>query len=380
MMQPELAFKNKNLRIAIVHDWLTGMRGGEAILDVICELFPQADLFTLLQTDFKMSSNILNGRQVKTSFLQSLMRLPRFRSGYRSLLPLFPKAIEGFDLAAYDLVLSNSTCVAKGVTVGRNTKHLSYISSPMRYIWDMYDEYFGPGKSSTLVTLAASLVRKPLQNWDKKTNEGVDLFLANSQFVKQRIHDCWQKDSVVVHPFMEPKKFLDKFEKPSDYYLILSAFAPYKRIDLAIDAFRINKKNLIIIGKGQEEAKLKARARGASNIRFLGSLSNEWLGEFYRKAKAFIFPGLEDFGITPLESLYNGRPVVAYGKGGILDTMAEETAIFFPQQTVESLLEAIEKMEARYLQYNSQDLREHALSFSRENFTSQYIKNLNSLF
>ncbi|MCO5142792.1 MAG: glycosyltransferase [Oligoflexia bacterium] len=380
MILPDLATKNTNLRVAIVHDWLTGMRGGEAILDAICELYPEADLYTLLQTDYHMSDKILNGRMVKTSFLQKFMKLPRFQSGYRSLLPLFPKAIAGFDLSSYDLVLSNSTCVAKAVKVGLHTKHLSYISSPMRYVWDMYDEYFGPGKSSALVSLAASIARKPLQDWDKSTNEDVDLFLANSNFVKNRIYNCWQKDSVVVHPFMEPEKFIDKFEKPGDYYLILSAFAPYKRIDLAVDVFKENKKNLIIIGKGQDEYKLRAKAKGFSNIRFLGALSDEAIGEFYRKAKAFLFPGLEDFGITPLESLYNGRPVIAYGKGGILDTMTCDTAIFFKEQTVSALSEAVDKMEDQYMQYDSSVLRKQSMQFSRDRFLHSYIASLNSLF
>lgn len=364
-------------RVAIVHDWMTGMRGGEAILDVICELFPRADLFTLLQTDFTMSPRILNGRPVHTSYLQNLMDRPRFAKGYRSLLPLFPHAIESLDLSKFDLVLSNTHCVAKGVRKKEGALHVAYVSTPMRYIWDMFDEYFGSGKTGFLTTTAAKLVRKPLQRWDVRSTAGVDHLIANSRFVQERIKNFWNRESTVIHPFVEPAKFEDRFDPPKDYYLIVSAFAPYKRIDQAVEAFRRLDLPLVVIGKGQDEAKLKRMAAGAPKVRFLGGISDEALGEFYRKARAFIFPGLEDFGITPLEAMYNGRPVIAYGKGGLLDTVTEQTGIFYPEQTVESLMGAVREMERRLSTFRAEEARARAELFTRDVFRREYAAFLN---
>jgi glycosyltransferase involved in cell wall biosynthesis len=366
------AWTQERGRVAIVHDWVTGMRGGEAILDVICELFPKADLFTLLQTDFKMSPLILNGRPVHTSWLQRLMKIGTLRAGYRKLLPLFPSAAESLDLSQFDLVLSNTHCVAKGVRKKPSALHVAYVSTPMRYIWDMFDEYFGPGKSGFVTTLAAKSVRGYLQRWDVRSTAGVDGLIANSRFVEARIREFWARDSTVIHPFVETAKFLDKFDEPKDYYLIVSAFAPYKRIDLAIDAFRKNGRRLVIIGKGPEARTLKRRAMGADNIVFMGGLSDELLGEFYRKARALIFPGLEDFGITPLESLYNGRPVIAYGRGGLLDTVTPATGIFFAEQSVESLVKAVDEFEKRT--FDPAACRARAMEFTREVFREKYKK------
>ncbi|MGZ3694614.1 MAG: glycosyltransferase [Bdellovibrionota bacterium] len=363
-------------RVAIVHDWLTGMRGGEAILDVICELFPKADLYTLLQTDFKMSPSILNGRKVHHSYLQKLMGLKKFSDGYRKLLPLFPHAIESLDLSQYDLILSNTHCVAKGVRKKPGAIHVSYVSTPMRYMWDMFEEYFGPGKSSRLVAAAAKKIRPYLQRWDVRTTKDVDVLLANSRFVQERIKKFWHRESTVVHPFFDGEKFGNALEEPKDYYLIVSAFAPYKRIDLAVEAFIRNGKRLVVIGKGQDEAKLKKMAEGHPNIQFPGGLSNEALGEFYRKARALLFPGLEDFGITPLEAMYCGRPVIAYGKGGLLDTVNEDTGIFFPEQTVESLTAAVEKFESELSRFSPAKARARAEEFSRGHFRKQYLAEL----
>jgi len=356
--------------VAIVHDWVTGMRGGEAILDVICELFPNADLFTLLQTNFRMSRTILNGRPVHTSFLQPLMKVGSLRAGYRKLLPLFPLAAGSLDVSKFDLILSNTHCVAKGVRKKPGALHVAYVSTPMRYIWDMFDEYFAPGRAGLPTRIAARAVRGYLQRWDVRTTPGVDHLIANSRFVQERIRDFWGRESTVIHPFVETAKFPDLLEAPKDYYLIVSAFAPYKRIDLAIEAFRRSGRRLLIVGRGQEEARLRRLAAGVGNIQFLGGLSDEALGELYRKARALIFPGLEDFGITPLESLYNGRPVIAFGRGGLLDTVTPETGLFFPEQTVESLGLAVEEFERR--NYEGGRCRARALEFTREVFRDRY--------
>lgn len=365
-------------RVAIVHDWLTGMRGGEAILDVICELFPKADLFTLLQTDYKMSPNILNGREVHTSFLQGLMGMRQFSVGYRKLLPVFPKAAESLDLSSYDLVLSNTHCVAKGVRKKEGALHVAYVSTPMRYIWDMFDEYFGPGKTSLPVTLAAKAVRPYLQRWDVRSTAGVDFLIANSRFVQERIRDFWGRESTVIHPFVETARFQEKFDEPKDFYLVVSAMAPYKRIDLAVEAFRRMGKELVVVGKGQDEDKLRKMARGIPNVRFLGGVSNEAISELYRKSRALIFPGLEDFGITPLESMYNGRPVIAYGRGGLLDTVTSETGVFFPEQKVESLVEAVKEFEKK--SFDPEACRARAREFRREVFQERYLRFLESCF
>ncbi len=361
------------MRVAIIHDWLTGMRGGEAILDAICELYPEADLYTLLQTDFKMSPRILNGRKVTTSYLQNLMRMPKFASGYRSLLPLFPHAISRFDLTGYDLILSNTHCVAKGVKKRPGAKHIAYVSTPMRYVWDMFDEYFGRGRASLPVRMAAKLVRKPLQKWDVKSTEGVDHLIANSRFVADRIRNFWGRESTVIHPFAEVNRFHYYNDPPGDFYLIVSAFAPYKRIDLAVEAFRRLRLPLKIVGRGQDERKLRKLAAGASNIEFLGGLSNEATGEFYRRSKAFLFPGLEDFGITPIEAMLCGRPVIAYGAGGVLDTVVEgKTGTFFKEQTVQSLMEAVVRFEKGEVNFRAEDCRARGLEFSRDHFVNEY--------
>jgi glycosyltransferase involved in cell wall biosynthesis len=372
------AWTQESGRVAIVHDWLTGMRGGEAILDVICELFPKAHLFTLLQTDFKMSPTILNGRTIHTSYLQHLMGIGMFRHGYRKLLPLFPSAAESLDLSRFDLVLSNTHCVAKGVRKKPGALHVAYVSTPMRYIWDMFDEYFGPGRAGLPTRMAASMVRGYLQRWDVRTTQGVDGLIANSRFVQERIRDFWTRESTVIHPFVETKKFVDKFDDPKDYYLMVSAFAPYKRIDLAIEAFRKSGRRLLIVGRGQEEGKLRRLAAGAGNIQFLGGLSDEALGELYRKARAFVLVALEDFGITPLEAMYNGRPVIAYGRGGFLDTVTSSTGVFFTEQTAESLNAAVEECEKR--QWDPAACRARALEFTREKFREQYVSFLAECF
>lgn len=374
------AWTQEEGKVAIVHDWVTGMRGGEAILDAICTLFPKADLVTLLQTDFKMSRAILNGRRVRTSFLQHLMKLPRFAGGYRKLLPLFPAAIESIDMSGYRLVLSNTHCVAKGVRKEPGALHVAYVSTPMRYVWDMFEEYFGDGKAGAAVRLAARAVRGRLRKWDVESTKGVDYLIANSRFVRWRIQEFWKRDARVIHPFFDTTKFEDRFDEPKNYYLMVSAMAPYKKIDLAIKAFRGKPWELRIVGKGQDEQKLRALAEGMPNVEFLGGLSDEALGELYRKAKAFIFPGLEDFGITPLEAMYNGRPVIAYGKGGLLDTVTEKTGIFFEEQSAKGLARAVEKFERTADAFSPHDCRARAMEFTRENFLREYTDALERAF
>lgn len=370
---PKLGDRYPEKKVAIVHDWLTGMRGGEAILDAICEQFPQADLYTLLWTDNVMSPQILNGRKIKTSFLQPLMKWSAFREGYRKLLPVFPMAIESLDLRAYDLVISNTHCVAKGVSrLKPSAVHISYVSTPMRYVWDMFDEYFAPGRASGLTSFAAKLFREPLQEWDQRTNERVQVFMANSRFVQERIKKYWNRDSEVVHPFLDWERFASSALPTStgDYYLVVSALAPYKRIDMAVEAFRKLGLPLKILGKGQDYKKLRALA--TKNTEFLGGLDNDSVKDLYKNAKALIFPGIEDFGITPLEAMAMGRPVIAFGKGGLLDTVTDKTGVLYEDYSAEGLASAVKSFEAGKYNFNPADCRERASHFKRDHFVKKF--------
>jgi glycosyltransferase involved in cell wall biosynthesis len=352
------------------------MRGGEAILEALCSQYPSADLFTLLQTDFHMTPQILEGRKVVHSYLQGFMRWERFRRGYRSLLPLFPHAIQSLDLSSYDIVISNTHCVAKGVRKKPGAFHISYVSTPMRYMWDLFDDYFGPGKSGAVTTWGARMLKPYLRRWDVESTKGVDVLLANSTFVQDRIRRFWGRESKVLHPFFSPEKFDGRFRDPGDYYLIVSAFAPYKKIDLAVEAFAQMGRRLLVVGKGQDEEKLRELAKGKSNIEFLGSVPDSALGELYQRARGFVFPGLEDFGITPLEAMFNGCPVVAYGRGGVLDTVTDRTGEFFSEQSIESLMGAVERMEARWKNPENlkEECRKRSLQFSREAFLQGWNK------
>lgn len=275
--------------------------------------------------------------------------------------------IESFDLSGFDLILSSSHCVAKGIRKPKDAVHISYIHAPMRYIWDRYDEYFGPGQSSLPVRLAARLVRGYLQNWDRNSShpDRIDHLIANSHFIAQQIQAAYGRDAQVIHPFAQ----LDRFQGPrkvGQHYLMVTAFAPYKRVDLAIEAFNQLKLPLLIVGSGQNEAQLKSLA--GSHIEFLGSLSNSAISDLYTHCKAFVFPGVEDFGITPIEAMASGAPVIALKDGGATETVTEKTGVFFYPQTVEALKEAILKIETAQVQIQESDCRQRALEFTPEKF------------
>jgi glycosyltransferase involved in cell wall biosynthesis len=363
------------VKIAIVHDWLTGMRGGEKVLEVFCELWPDADLFTLLHIKGALSEPI-ERLDIRTSFVQ---KIPGAKTAYRNFLPLFPFAITRFDLSDYDLVVSTSHCVAKGVKTKDSTLHISYIHTPMRYVWEMFDQYFGPGKMSPIKRLAANIVRPFLQRWDVATASRVDLFIANSQTVRGRIERHYNRDAAVIHPPVSADAF-SIADTVGDYYLIVSAFAPYKRIDLAIEAFARLELPLKIVGAGQDEKKLLANK--PPNVEFLGRKSDRELADLYGGCKAFIFPGEEDFGITPLEAQASGRPVIAFGKGGALETVNGAwpdgrrpdgvcSGVFFEHQTVDSLCEAVTFFENKNPVAAPADIRARILSFDRPVFAEK---------
>jgi glycosyltransferase involved in cell wall biosynthesis len=357
------------IRIAVIHDWLTGMRGGEYVLEAITELFNPSDLFTLVYITGSASPE-LTKRKINLSWLQ---KFPGVEKRYRYYLPLMPAAIESFNLDDFDLIISSSHCVAKGIRKPKSAVHISYIHAPMRYIWDRYEDYFGPGKSSFAVRLAARLVRTNLQNWDKEASgpDRVDQLIANSHFIAGQIKKAYNRDSQVIYPFANLNRFKTLSRRPGATYLMVGAFAPYKRTDLAIEAFNQLKLPLQIVGAGQDEDKLRRLA--GSTIQFLGQVSNETIAELYSKCRAFVFPGVEDFGITPLEAMAAGAPIIALMQGGGAETVTPETGVFFKTQTVEALVEAIETMEAKHPTFLETTCRQRASEFSKMRFQSELL-------
>jgi glycosyltransferase involved in cell wall biosynthesis len=354
------------VRVALVHDWLTGMRGGERCLEVFCELFPDADLFTLLHVPGSVAP-IIERRRIVTSFIQ---RLPGAATHYRSFLPLFPAAVARFDLAGYDLVLSSSHCVAKGVRPAPGALHVCYCFTPMRYVWDLYDDYFGTG-AGVLTRALMPPVAAALRRWDRRSSRRVDHFVAISHHIADRIARCYGRTADVIHPPVDVGRVL-LGEGSGDFYLVVSALVPYKRVDLAIGAAARLGRPLIVIGTGPEEARLR-RAAGPG-VTFLGWRSDAEVAELYARCRAVLFPGVEDFGIVPLEAMAAGRPVIALAQGGALETVVDvssalaPTGVLFRRQTVEALVDAIREFEATADRFEPKALRAHAERFDRERF------------
>jgi glycosyltransferase involved in cell wall biosynthesis len=369
------------MKVAIVHDWLTGMRGGEKCLEVFVRLFPQADLYTLLHVKNSVSPEIEN-RKIKVSFLQNL---PFIQSRYRYYLPLMPFAISGFDLRDYDLVLSSSHCVAKAVRVSPKTLHVCYCHTPMRYIWDQFDQYFARPGSPKLTSLVMKLIAPSLRRWDVRMNRHVDFFIANSQHVQKRIKKYYERESSVIYPPVDTDYFKPQGKEKGDFFLILSAFAPYKRVDLAVEAFNKLGYPLVVIGTGQDEERLRRLAN--KNIQFKGWLEAEEIRSYLGRCRALIFPGEEDFGITPVEAQAMGRPVIAYGKGGALETVVTSsgrvdgeplsrsaTGVFFDEPTVNALVQAVSHFETIESSFDPDLIRQHAQKFDTGIFADHIKK------
>ena len=350
--------------VVLLHDWLTGFRGGERVLEAFCELYPKAPLYTLLNIPGS-SSPMIEDRKIVTSFINNW---PGVEKNYRKFLPFFPKAAEGLKITENpSVVLSSSHCVIKGVRKPKGSVHVSYVHSPMRYMYDQYDHYFGP-HASLPVRIGAKVFRNYLTKWDQSSNSNVDLMIANSKFVRDRIQKYYGIKSEVVYPFVELADFGEAQKNPrakGENYVMVTAFAPNKRVDLAIEAFNEMKKPLVIIGGGQLDAELKAMA--GQTIKFLGNVDRQTVIETLTSARALIFPGVEDFGITPLEALAAGTPVIAFKAGGVLETLTAEDSVFFDELTTSSLRSAVEKFEKLNLKPNFARLEQ----FSRERFQKE---------
>nr|WP_236673061.1 glycosyltransferase [Comamonas sp. JC664] len=366
------------VKVALVHDWLVTHRGGERVLDALCEVLPDADIYTLVHKPGSQSPAI-ESRRIHTSFLQ---HIPGIHARYRHFLPLMPSAIEALQLQGrYDLVLSSSHCVAKGLRTPPGTPHLSYVHAPMRYMWDLFDDYFGPGRARLPVRAAAHAVRPWLRRWDRKTAAGVTRFIANSRHIASKVRRFWGREAAVIHPPVSLERFAQvplAGGGQGGYFLWLGAFAPYKRLDIALDAFRELDAPLWVVGTGQEASRLGAQ-RLPENIRFLGNVSDEALPALYRDARALIFTPEEDFGITPLESQATGRPVIAYGKGGALETVTERTGLFFSEQTPSSLAAAVRRFDVWEASFRPDAARAQAERFSRAAFQRAMLHEMEQL-
>jgi glycosyltransferase involved in cell wall biosynthesis len=348
------------MKVALVHDWLTGMRGGEKVLEVVCGLYPDADIHTLFHWRGSVSPTIERHR-IHTSFLQ---HMPMARSQYRRYLPLFPFAVEQFDLDGCDLVISSSHCAAKGVVAPGRARHVCYCHSPMRYAWDQFDAYFGPERVGEL---ASRWLYRPvlgrLAKWDVATAHRVHRFVANSRHVAARIRRYYNRQATIVYPPVDTVFYQPAAVSSESHFLIVSAFVPYKRIEIALDACRRVGARLRIVGDGPDRDRLQ-RLSGP-DVTFLGPLSDQQLREEYQRARALLMPGEEDFGIVPVEAQACGRPVVALARGGALETVTDgATGVLFAEATADSLADGLRRIDT--LSFDTARIRASAERFSRD--------------
>lgn len=366
-----------SLRVVLVHDWLTGMRGGEKCLEYFCRRWPDAPLYTLLHRRGSVSKPI-ESRSIRTSFLQWLPRVNRY---YRYLLPLMPRAVR-WRLPKCDLVLSSSHCVAKSVRPPEGVPHVCYCFTPMRYAWHMQTSYFGDGKRGVKDWARRRLLAR-IRAWDQRTSSHVTHFVAISRTVQQRIRECYGRSSKVIYPPVDTDFYHPAPVPRENYYLVVSAFAPYKRLDLAIEACNRLDRQLVIIGKGQDEKRLRALA--GPTVHFLGWQSDESIRDHLRRCRALLFPGEEDFGIVPVEAHACGTPVIAYGHGGATETVLpperspEPTGLWFPEQSVDSLQDAICRFEWEGEHFHPAAIRRQALLFHSQRFAQEIFGYLNEV-
>jgi len=361
------------MKVALVHDWLVTYAGAEKVLEQMLLCYPDADLFTLIDFLPDNDRGFLQGKKVNTSFIQ---KLPWAKSKYRMYLPMMPLAIEQFDLSKYDLVISSSHAVAKGVLTGPDQLHISYVHSPIRYAWDLQHEYLKrSGLSSGIKGFFVKWMLHKIRIWDCRTPYGVDSFVANSKFIARRIKKVYRRSATVIYPPVDVSAF-SYVEKKEDFYLTASRLVPYKRIDLVVDAFaQMPDKKLIVIGDGPEFKKIQSKA--SDNVIIMGYQSFEVLKDHMQRAKAFVFAAEEDFGIMPVEAQACGTPVIAFQKGGACETVVglgedKPTGLFFKEQSVEALCKAVECFENKNNTILPLDCREQALLFSKERFRREF--------
>lgn len=345
-------------RVALVHYWLVGMRGGEKVLETLCELFPEADIFTLVCDPAAISPR-LRGHRITTSFLQKIGGVRH----YQKMLPLMPFALESFDLTGYDLVISSEAGPAKGIIAGPDAVHICYCHSPMRYIWDLYPQY--RAAAGRLTRAVMSVTAPALRQWDVSTAHRVDHFIANSAYVARRIQKYYRRDAQVLHPPVDLTRF-SAAAQPGDYYLCAGQITPYKKIEIAVEACTRLGRRLVVIGAGAGPA---LRRLAGPTVEFQGAVDNATMAHHFAHCRALLFPGVEDFGIVPLEVMASGRPVIAYGKGGALETVVDgRTGLLFHEQTADALAEAIRQFEARADAFDPATLQAHARSFGADLF------------
>jgi glycosyltransferase involved in cell wall biosynthesis len=352
-------------RVLLVHDWLTGMRGGEKVLESLCRLFPEAELATLVHVPGSVS-RLIEARRIRTSFVQALPAPARF---YRHYLPIYPTAIECFDLDDVDLVVSTSHCAAKSVVPTGRAVHVCYCHSPMRYAWDQFDAYFGRERIGTVGHALARPVMAWLARWDRDTAHRVHHFVANSRFVAGRIARYYNRPASVVHPPVDVEFFTPGPDPPASYFLVVSALVPYKRIDVAIHAAGRLQAPLKIVGTGPDLKRLSALA--GPTVEFLGAVDDDTLRSLYRRAAAVVLPAEEDFGIAPVEAMACGRPVVALGRGGATETVVPGvTGLLVDDQTPDAFADALQDIGRR--SFDSADLASRAAAFGVARFETAF--------
>ncbi len=355
------------MNMCIIHDWLTTYGGSELVLKCLLEIWPETPIYTLVYDKNGNCRDIIQSTEVKGSFIN---KLPFAKRKHRAYLPLMPLAIEQFDLSAYDLVLSDSHAIAKGVITGPDQLHISYIHTPVRYAWDLQHQYLRNARLERgLRGFLAKALLHYIRLWDIRTISGVDYYIANSAYIARRIWKLYKRQAQVIHPPVEIDRFQIREDK-EDFYLTLSRLVPYKKVDLMVEAFNaMPDKQLVVIGDGPEMSSLKRMA--AENITFLGFQSDSSVEDHLQRAKAFVYAAEEDFGIVAVEAQACGTPVIAYGKGGALETVIEgKTGLFFRDQTPESLIQAVEAFE-NHAEWDGQAIRRHAEMFSKVRFKGE---------
>lgn len=354
------------MRVALIHYWLVTWRGGEHVLRAIADLYPNADIFSHV-VDPELAARRFPGHQFKPTFIS---RLPFAKRWYQKYLPLMPMALEQLDLREYDLVISSESGPAKGVIVAPGAFHVCYCHSPMRYAWDMYHDYRREASGLTRLMMVPTM--HYMRNWDQLSAQRVDTFIANSTFVASRIQKYYRRPAEVIHPPVAVAEF-DRVGKRGDFFLSVGQLVQYKRPDLLVAAFNQLGEPLVIIGEGPMLSDLKRMAR--SNIRFLGRQSFETIKAHYAECRALVFPGIEDFGIVPVEAMAAGKPVIALGRGGVLDTVIDgETGLLFSEQTLNGVVTAVREFVRREGTFDAEKIRRHAKQFSVECFKAKFTK------